>query len=873
MKITRLKANHLTAPIGNNLDDLSLSWVVEGAKAPRQKSARVEIALDRAFRKPVYDSGVRDDIDSIAFNPGIALEPRTRYFWRVSVATTQNEKASATSTFETGKRGEAWEGRWITAPFGDGSDFFYVRKTFTVDKPGDARAYCAALGMFQIEVNGRPATDEVLLPGYHSYSRQIQIQTFDISSLLQPGENTIAFHVGWGWYRSHLGWADSPPFGETIGIRCEVRSKARGNDVLLAASDASWLCAPSPVLRSEIYYGEDYDARREIAGWSENGRAAGDWSAAREFTPADTAAGPPADRFSPPIRIQETLTPEVVKTPAGETVLDFKQNLTGWVEVVNRAPADATWRFQVGEILQQGNFYRDNLRAAEAQYTYTSNGADGRVRPNFTFYGFRYVKLIGFPETVDPADFKALVIHSDLERTGSIETSNPLVNRLFMNALWSQKGNFLDVPTDCPQRDERLGWTGDAQVFAGTACFNMDCAAFYTKYMNDLLLEQAVYDGGVPHTVPALMGWLTRREYHSSCAWGDAATVLPWTLYTHYGDASLLRRQYPAMKEWVRYIKRQDDEHGGVGLWQSGFHFADWLALDNYKNPKESFGATDPHYVASAYYARSVELTLKAAEALGEEKDAAFYGKLLKKVKAAFVKEYFTPTGRCAIDTQTAHALALHFDLVPESFRPRLVATLVKKIKDNDGALTTGFVGTPILCRVLSDNGHPDLARELLLREKYPSWLHPVKLGATTIWERWNSLLEDGTCSDTGMNSMNHYAYGSIVEWMYRNLAGLRPREDAPGFRRVVIQPDPLGGFDWVKLRFNSPVGEYRVAWRRTAKSISITCTVPFGAEAEVVLPDAPKTVKKDGKTVSAKNLVLRAGTAEFNYVPVRQPE
>ena len=873
MKITRLKVNHLTAPIGNNLDDLSLSWTVEGAKAPRQKSARVEIALDRAFRKTVFDSGARADIDSLAFNPGIALEPRIRYFWRVSVVTSKNEKASAVSTFETGKRGEAWAARWITAPFGDGSAPFLVRKTFTVDKPADVRVYCAALGIFQIEVNGQPATDEVLLPGYHSYTKQIQIQTFDIAPLLRPGENTLAFHVGWGWYRSSMGWGGSGPFGPTIGIACEVRAKSRGQDALLAVSDASWLCAPSPVLRSEIYYGEDYDARREIAGWSTNGCVAGDWAAAREFAPEAGAAGPLADRFSPPIRIQETLTPEVIKTPAGETVLDFKQELTGWVEIVNRAPAGATWRFQVGEILQKGNFYRDNLRSAEAQYTFTSDGRVGPVRPHFTFYGFRYVKLEGFPETVDPADFKALVIHSDLERTGSIETSNPLVNRLFANALWGQKGNFLDVPTDCPQRDERLGWTGDAQVFAGTACFNMDCAAFYAKFMNDLLLEQAVYDGGVPYTVPALMAWITKRESHSSCAWGDVATVLPWTVYTYYGDASLLRRQYTAMKEWVRYIKRQDDEHGGVGLWQSGFHFADWLALDNFKNPKDCIGATAPYFIASAYYARSVELTLKAAEALGEKKDAAVYAKLLKKVKAAFLKEYFTPAGRCAIDTQTAHALALHFDLVPEAFRPRLVAALVKKIEDNGKALSTGFVGTPILCRVLSDNGHADLARELLLREKYPSWIYEIKLGATTIWERWNSLLEDGTCSDTGMNSMNHYAYGSIVEWMYRNLAGLRPREDAPGFRKAVIKPDLPAGFDWVKMRFNSPVGEYKVAWRRTEKTVAFSIVVPFGAEAEVVLPAAPKTVKMNGKTVAAKNLVLRAGATTFNYAPAGQPE
>ncbi|MDD5705485.1 MAG: family 78 glycoside hydrolase catalytic domain [Kiritimatiellae bacterium] len=862
-----MKANHLTAPVGCNLDNLSLSWIVASCDAPAARYARVEIALDRAFKRPVYDSGKRTDLDSLSFRPGLALIPRTRYFWRVSVTAVNGATAAGVSTFETGKINEPWTAAWITAPFGDGSDHFIVRKSFTLDRVPDTRAICAALGIFEIEVNGRSPTDEVLLPGYHSYTRQIQAQTFDITPLLRPGENTIAFHVGWGWYRSSMGWGASGPFGSTIGVRCEVRGRQRGADTLIAATDATWLCAPSPVLKSSIYYGEDYDARREVAGWSTPGCAAGNWKPAREFTPEGGAAGPIGDRFSPPIRIQETLVPEVIKTPAGETVLDFKQNLTGWVETVNRAPAGHTWRFQVGEILQQGNFYRDNLRSAEAQYTYTSNGSVGAVRPHFTFYGFRYVKLEGFPETVDPADFKARVIHSDLDRTGWLETSNPKVNRLFLNALWGQKGNFLDVPTDCPQRDERLGWTGDAQVFCGTACFNMDCAAFYSKYLNDMILEQAVFDGGVPHTVPALMAWIAKRDNHSACAWADAATVIPWTLHTCYGDAAMLRRQYPAMQAWVGRLKRLDDENGGHGLWNTGFHFADWLALDNYRDPKTCIGATDPYFIATAYYARSVEFTMKAAAALGESKDAVAYAKLLKKIKAAFLAEYFTAAGRCAVDTQTAHALALHFELVPASFRPRLVSTLVKKIKDNGNALATGFVGTPILCRVLSDNGHSELAHELLLREKYPSWLYEVNLGATTIWERWNSLLDDGTCSDTTMNSMNHYAYGSIVEWMYRNLAGLRPLEATPGFRHVSISPDAPRSFDFVKLRYASPVGEYRVEWKLTGRRYRLACTVPFGATAEVVLPAAPAKVKLNGKLVSSTRIKLRTGSHTFTYL------
>lgn len=868
MNITRMKANHLTTPIGCDLTDLTFSWVTESSAGRTQRTARIEIARDPTFTNLVFDSGAKSDIDSLGYQPAITLVPRTRLHWRVTVKNDAGETATGSSWFETGKLDEPWQAKWVTAPFGDGSSPFLVRKTFTLEQFSDVHVTCAVLGAYEIEVNGKPATDEVLLPGYHSYTKQIHAQTFNITPLLRKGENTIGLHIGWGWYRSILGGSMTAPFGKTIGCRCEVHGRIEERDVLIVASEASWQCAPSPVIKSDIYYGEDYDARREIPAWSMPSCRTGEWEPAHEFMPTAHDAGPIHDRLSPPIRIQETLNPTVIKTPSGETVLDFKQNLTGWVEIINRAPADATWRFQVGEILQQGNFYRDNLRAAEAQYTYTSNGKVCSVRPHFTFYGFRYVKLEGFPENVNPADFKAYVIHTELERTGTIKTNNHKVNQIFRNALWGQKGNFLDVPTDCPQRDERLGWTGDAQVFSGTACFNMDCAAFYHKYMNDLMLEQTIYNGGVPHTVPARTGWLRNPtpDAHSRCAWADAATVIPWTVYTFYGDTTLLRRQYPAMKAWVGWLQRQDDENGSQGLWATGTHFADWLALDNYKNPESSFGGTDQYYVATAYYAISVELALKAAKTLGKKSDATHYTALLKKVKAAFLKEYFTPAGRCAVDTQTAYALALHFNLVPETFRSRLIQTLAQKIENNDGALSTGFVGTPILCRALSDNGRSDLAFALLLREKYPSWIYEINLGATTIWERWNSLLEDGTCSGTGMNSMNHYAYGSIVEWMYRNLCGLRPHEDAPGFRKVRIQPDRPRDFTNVHMSFASPVGEYIIDWELKGKTFALTCQIPFNAEAELILPDAPKTVEMNGQLCASENLVLKTGKFTLSY-------
>ncbi|NLB68993.1 MAG: family 78 glycoside hydrolase catalytic domain [Lentisphaerae bacterium] len=867
MKIRKLRTNHFTNPVGFSIEPLTLSWVVDSEKATKQKTARIEIATDSKFADIVFDSGNESKISSVAYYPDFTPEKRTRYFWRVTVVANTGESATAKAFFETGKKKERWQAKWQTSPFNSDNKHFFIKKTFSLADFSDARAYCSALGIYELEVNGKRATDEVLLPGYHSYTQQIQVQTFDITKLLKKGENTIGMHVGPGWYNSDLGWADADNFGANTAAICEVRVKTGKTVKLVAATDNSWVCAKSPVVKSSIYYGEDYDANLEIEDWSTNECKAGDWVEAVLFTPPKGTAGPLHDRYSPPITIHETLKPEIIKTPAGETVLDFKQNFTGWFEIKNRAAAGKTWSIQVGELLQQGNFFRDNLRKAEAQYTYTSDGNEAVGRPPFTFYGFRFMRLNNYTNDVNPEDFRGYVVHSKLDRTGYIKTSNAKVNKLFRNALWGQKGNFLDVPTDCPQRDERLGWTGDAQVFSGTAYFNMDCSAFYQKYMNDLILEQKVYDGGVPHTVPALMDWLRNKQGYGACAWGDVATVLPWTSYVFSGDVELLRKQYIAMKEWVRYIKTQDDKHGSKRLWQSGYHFADWLALDNYKHPESSEGGTDQHYVASVYYARSVELTLNAARVLDEKSDVEYYSKLLAEVKEAFVNEYFSPNGRCVVNTQTANVLALHMNLVPEKFRDRLIMDLVKKIKDNGMALSTGFLGTPILCRVLSDNGYPEVAYALLLREKLPGWLYEVNMGATTIWERWNSVLEAGSVSDIGMNSMNHYAYGSIVEWMYRHLSGLNPLEDSPGFRKVEIRPDPPQDFKYIDMKYDSPAGMYAVSWKLAKNRVEFNFTIPFSAQAKIFLPNAPATVKVGGKSVNtARGFTLTAGNYKVAY-------
>jgi alpha-L-rhamnosidase len=580
--------------------------------------------------------------------------------------------------------------------------------------------------------------------------------------------------------------------------------------------------------------------------------------------------------LSLPVVVKEELKPiEVIITPAGETVLDMGQNMVGWIQFKTNAPKGSEIVLQYAELLQEGNFYQDNLRTAKAEHRYISNGEESIVRPHFTFYGFRYVKVSGWNGEVNKEDFTGCVLYSDMDQTGSIETSNPLVNRLFLNALWGQKGNFLDVPTDCPQRDERMGWTGDAQVFSGTAAFNMDTYAFFNKYGYDLAQEQAALDGMVPMVVP-----MATVKGGGSSAWGEAATVIPWNVYLHYGDKAILEQQFESMKGWVDFIKRADDASGAKRLWTTGFHFGDWLALDG-EDPNSPMGGTETAFISSAYYCYSSMLVAKAARVIGKDEIAQEYEELSNEVRAAIRAEYFTSTGRLALNTQTALVVSLFMDLVPEEHRDRLATDLHERLKKDKNHLKTGFVGTPYLCRVLSENGNNDLAYTLLLNKDYPSWLYAVTMGATTIWERWNSVLPDGKISGTDMNSLNHYAYGSIVEWLYRNVAGINPVEDKPGFRHVRLAPQPDYRLKYAKATLDSAAGLYESQWELNEEGqLKFRFVIPFNTTATVELPDAllvnvlvnGRPLKEVEVSASQRggqvHVELNSGTWEFFYTP-----
>lgn len=958
MKITGLRTNHFENPIGYAISPLSLSWRVEEAKGKKTSLARVRTAADVQMKEILWDSELRPDIDSACFMPDFVPAERTGYYWQVLVRDDAGEQAvSEPAYFEAPPA--SLKGKWITAPFDKKLHGIY-KKTWEIpaeDKEvKSARLYITGLGVYEAFINGEKVGEEYLAPFYNDYNNWIQFQSYDVTGLLRTGNNELGIMLGNGWYKGRFGFVPDLDrlYGDTQALLCELDITWEDGQQTCIVSDESFTCHPSPVLSGSIYDGEEYDANLAAAGFCQfpiaesAGNCFDDQKEERKECGKEKVCGcnagvsssdgeeqkdtdlrmlenkegwvqavlAPASiqdfsnrlspRYSLPLTAHEVLKPvQVIHTPEGETVLDFGQELTGGFTFCCFEPKGTKVRLQFGEILQKDVFYNENLRTAKEEYTYISDGVPRKVRPYFTFYGYRYMKVEGITN-LTRADFTAVVLHSSMERTGNIETSDSRINRLFLNALWGQKGNFVDVPTDCPQRDERMGWTGDAQVFAATASFNMYTPAFYAKFLHDMLLEQRDLDGAVPHVVPDILdqinvvladpkradelGLATRQEENGSgiahgeekketetstesekvdneqvkeetstesekvdneqeepsseqkaagsCAWGDAATVIPWTSYVFYGDKSLLEKEYHNMKLWIDYIYRIDEEKcGGSRLWQYGFHFADWLALDNF-HKDSCFGGTDPYFIASAYYLYSAELTAKAAEALGEKEDAAFYGKLTEEVRHAMQKEYFTQTGRIAIDTQTAMVVALKFNIVPPEAKERLIEGLKKKLEEENVHLTTGFVGTPYLCPVLTENGLAEYAYTLLLNDDFPSWLYEVKMGATTIWERWNSVLPDGSISGTGMNSLNHYAYGSIVEWMYRYMCGINPDETEAGFKKFTIKPYPDARLVHAKASYHSTYGLIESGWEKTKKGWKFALTVPFDTKASFVLPE-----------------------------------
>jgi alpha-L-rhamnosidase len=632
-------------------------------------------------------------------------------------------------------------------------------------------------------------------------------------------------------------------------------------------SDESWRGSDSPVLNSQLYDGETYDASLEQDGWDKPGFDDTSWRAAKAVP--CTSEHIEAQEGSP-VALQEVMAPTLAfTTPKGERVIDFGQNMSALPEIRGKGKAGETIVLRCFEVLDKdGNVYTDNLRRAEQRITYTIKDDKPFVyRPHFTFFGFRFIHVETFPGRADLDNFKAYVIHSDMPQTGSFACSNPDLNQLQHNILWGLKSNFVDVPTDCPQRDERLGWTGDAQIFCRTASYNMRTYTFFKKWLKDLALDQTK-EGGVPHVVPDVLykypfdNWLLNKGTHSATAWADAAIIIPWVLYLTFGDTAILEVQYESMKGWIDFMKT----HAKDNIWNYKLQFGDWVALDAEEG--SYFGATPNDLTCTAYYAYSTSLFVKIARILGKEDVANEYAALHDKIVQTFQETFFNADGTMTAQTQTAHILALHFNLAPKQFVAKTVENLKKLLAEHDGHLVTGFVGTPYFCHALSSNGCLDEAYELLLKDDFPSWLYQVKKGATTIWEHWDGIKPDGSMWSPDMNSFNHYAYGAIGEWLYRVVAGLDIDEHKPGYKHAIIAPRIGGNLTWVEASYQSVYGEVGIRWERESKTnvVTLRVTVPANTTATIRLLDGATLVDGDALTFAKREDILEAEAGSGVY-------
>lgn len=863
-KVLNLMVNYRRNPLG--MDDLNprLSWQIQAeTRGFIQSAYQIQAGCDPSFEAEaghVWDTGkvVSDSSVHIEYQ-GQTLQPRTRYYFRIRVWDSEGNGSawSAPAYWETGLlSAQNWQASWITAPVPgqltekseDPCDYFRTEFELPAEIVS-ARIYATSLGLYRLYVNGSPADDTLFNPGWTSYNKRLQYQTYDVTRMLTAGGNTLGCIVGNGWYKGYLAWdGGKDHYGKQRALLVQMHITLADGTEQIIVTDGSWRTSTGPLLMSELYHGETYDARLEPDGWASPGFADQQWKKA-----ALTDAPPPllVAQENEPARIVETIKPiAVITTPAGATVLDMGQNMVGWVRFRVDAEAGTVITLQHAEVLDRdGNFYTGNLRSAKQTVTYICRGGGPETfEPHFTFQGFRYVQVTGVPHDQLLEQFTGCVIHSDLEETGSFSCSDELVNRLQHNILWGQKGNFLDVPTDCPQRDERLGWTGDAQVFIRTAAFNMNVVPFFEKWLKDLAADQEA-DGRVPHVIPDIP-----TAGYGSSAWGDAAVICPWTLYQCYGDVRILKQQYPSMKAWVEYIRAQGEHEF---LWNTGHHFGDWLGLD--ANENSYIGATPKDLIATAFFAYSTELLAKTAEVTGQQEEAEKYRQLHGNIISAFREEFVTPSGRVASPTQTAYAVALMFDLLEEKDRPRTAAMLADHVKENGTHLTTGFVGTPYLCLVLSRFGYTDLAYELVLQKEYPSWLYSVIQGATTIWEHWDGIKQDGSFWSDNMNSYNHYAYGAVGDWLYRITGGIELIE--PGYKKIRIQPQPGGQLNWAEASYSSVYGPIRSAWSKRADgSLELKITIPANTTAEFILPPGQQgEILESGEALDHVSGVLSA--------------
>lgn len=829
MSITHLKINGVSNPLGYDSSSLLLSWHTE-SEAASQSDACVRIWDNREQLMWETRGNLNWEGTRLELPP---LMPRTRYTVRVDVTDSNGTVHTGETWFETGKLNEPWEAKWIGidcepewAPVLNGS--FGVK--------GDvisARLYMIGLGVYSATINGKAFTDEILAPGLWYYDEETQYQTYDVTEFIQA-KNKLEVLLCNGWYKGRFG-LDHKPYGDKYGLLAELHITYTDGTAQVFCSDKNWQWCESDIAAGNgIYDGEILNRL------SHNGKE----NPMRPVVPIDLGLRV-VDRLSPPVKEMLSLpVVEIIRTPAGETVLDFGQNHTGLLRFRSKLPRGAEVHFDFGEILQQGNFYNENYRSALGGFAYISDGREEIVSQRSTFYGFRYVRVSGWPGELNAVDFDSPVLYTELERTGWLSSGHEKLNRLYENTLWGQRSNFLSVPTDCPQRDERLGWTGDAQVFAPTACYNMDCRAFYRSFLRLLRLDQLQNNGTIATVIPRTHGF-------TACAiWSDAAALIPETLQRFSGQVAEIAEYYPMMKDWVDYVWSKHPNF----LYEED-QLGDWLALDGVT--EQSFkGGTDDVYLGSVYWMNSARITSELARQLNLNEDADKYAKLAESIRSAVLDTYFTPVGRLSVDTQAAYVTALKFGLWLD--KDVLIQQFMRRMRFDGFQIRCGFAGAPLMCSILAEHGLGDLACDLLLQRGFPGWMYAIDLGATTIWERWNSVLPDGSISGTGMNSLNHYSYGSVMEYVYGYLAGVRPGSD--GFRNAVIAPSPDIRVGHVDCTLNTVSGKFVSNWKiHNDGQVSVHIEIPFGCTATVTLP-------RSGKAP----FTLCTGSYDYNYTPVQ---
>ncbi len=820
-----------TNPLGFHDATPLFSWKLP-AGVKKQTAYRIEMKSG----EKVWDGGWTES-EQTTFVPyrGAPLESRRKVEWRVRFRD-ENGKDSSWSEparFEMGLLSrEDWQARWIKPQGASDSDAERVatlRRRFAVErKPAQARIYVTARGTFELNLNGTRVGRDHFANGFTSYHKRLDTLTYDVTKELRSGENSIEATLGTGWYAGRFPFAAKKKgfYGEQPELLLQLEITYEDGTRETVPSDEKWEATfDGPIVSSSIYDGENYDARREKANWKPVAANA-DLGAAR-LTPKPFA----------PVREKETLVPEKITEPApGRFIFDLGQNMVGWARLRIPAEKDKTVTIRFAEMLKaDGTLYTENYRSAKSVDTYTAD-ATGIIEwePRFTFHGFRYVELSGLRAGGRPQKdwVTGVVLFSDLKRVGKFESSHAKLNQLQSNIVWGQRGNFLDIPTDCPQRDERLGWTGDAQVFAPTAMFNYDAHAFWKSWLASMRDDQAA-DGGIPHVVPDVM------KVTGSPGWADAATFIPWEVYVRTGDASVIAENYAMMEKHVAWYRAQSKK----GLTPAIKGYGDWLQ----PYAKDRSGETPVPLLGAAFYARSARILADAARVLNREKDVKRYRKEADGVKEAFFKEYFDKTGklRIAPETQTAYVLALAFDLLPKDARAKAAANLVRLIGEADNHLRTGFLGTPHIVRVLDETGYKDLAYDLLLKETYPSWFYSINQGATTMWERWNSYSHDKGFGDASMNSFNHYAYGAIGQWMYERVAGLAPDPAHPGYKHFFVRPLVGRQLTSARAELETPYGKASSAWVKQGGKVVIEVVVPPNTTATIEFPDnrSPETV------------------------------